>query len=278
MKLPEKLHYDGKNRSIKQLQNLLDNKEYLITDERTIVDSLSPTGKSYLGIAKNPLTKVKKGFGFYGVLLQTDNRQFVQCHVCGLWFRKITDNHLLKHRLGPNEYRKKFGLRKTTSLVPDSVSYEIENRTRLWLSKYLKNPSNKKRYLERLKKAHNRVSIVNKGNKYPNESSKTEEHKNQHNMCEKQLKFRLMEYIKKYKSIPTKSMKGEGSNICNALYARFGSRNLGLKHYKFPTMHKIGNNIELTSINKKYLRYNMLNYDRQKVYDWIVENSPLLKK
>lgn len=39
----------------------------------------SPTGKAYIGIAKEPLMPNKSGYGFEGVLLESSNRKFVQC-------------------------------------------------------------------------------------------------------------------------------------------------------------------------------------------------------
>ena len=109
LNLFKKKYFDMRAVSAKSILKLVKNTKLKITDERTQAYD-SPTGRVYIGIAKKPLAEVKDGFGFKGVLLQTDNRMFIQCHVCGKWLRKIPKQHLEKHNLTKEEYNKLLAL------------------------------------------------------------------------------------------------------------------------------------------------------------------------
>ena len=82
----------------------------------------APSGKAYIGVNKEPLMPVKEGYGFQGVLLQDESRQFVQCHNCGEWFKSITGGHLKTcSGLSGREYKQKYGLYLTKGLISDEV-------------------------------------------------------------------------------------------------------------------------------------------------------------
>lgn len=274
------INYDGKNHSLKKLDKWLTNTKYKITDERVVADSSSPTGKTYIGLAKKPLVKVKQGFGWYGVLAQTDNREFVQCHECGVWFRRLSAGHLeTAHNLTIEKYRKKYGLLVQTGLIADAFSYKKEDSARKVMFENWKDPKFRKKMLAQLKKGWEKSAKTNIGNRHGSDKIYKDEHNNKYALCEKQLGYRIIEYIRKYKFLPTGSIKGEGDNIVHALITRYGSRNLGFRHYGLPTFHKLGIRVEMTAPNGKVLNYNYhrKNYDRDKVYDWMRNNSPNLK-
>ena len=193
---------------------LVRNKKLKITDEKMLETVDSPTGKVYIGVNKRPLQKVKKGYGYRGVLLQTDNRVFVQCHVCGLWMRRIAAKHLKAHKLTKDRYCEKFGLLKTTALVSDELSLSLEERGRKNIMAYNNldavkaskaRQEQRKLAAEKVKKNRNRLVFK-------------DEFANRYGLCEKQLGFRLIEYIRKYKSLPSsRNVKGEGNIIRKAL-------------------------------------------------------------
>lgn len=274
------INYDGKNHSLKKLDSWLKSTKYKITDERVVADNSSPTGKTYIGIAKKPLVKVEKGFGWYGVLAQTDNREFVQCHECGIWFRRLSAGHLEKfHKLSVQEYRKKYGILVQTGLIADAFSYKKEESARKFMFENWKDPKFRAKMIEQLRKGAEKSAKTNKGNKHSTERILKDEHNNKYALCEKQLGYRIVEYIRKYKFLPTGSVKGEGDNIVHALITRYGSRNLGFRHYELPTFHRMGFSVEMTAPNGKVLNYNYHrnNYDREKIYRWICSNTPNLK-
>lgn len=51
-----------------------------------------------------------------GVLVGDDGGERVQCHVCGLLFRRLAP-HVATHLLTPDEYRAEYGLPRTLSLA-----------------------------------------------------------------------------------------------------------------------------------------------------------------
>jgi len=252
----------------KKILELVADQKMKITDERT--DSYdSPTGRVYIGVAKKPLMKVRNGFGYQGILLQTDNRMFIQCHVCGLWFRILSKLHLATHKMNQKQYKKKFGLFSTKALVSDDLSYSLEERA------YKRNevsPNSEKH----LSTARAKAMTAKRGKHQL--LSKNTEWNNRHGLCEKQLGFRLLEYIKTYKSLPSRGQKGEGRSIAKALHRRYDSLNLGFKHYKVPQIFRQGTNVELLAPNNKQIFYNYnKGYDREVVYQWILKNTPYLR-
>lgn len=247
----------------KGILNLLKNRKLKVTDHRTIPYD-SPTGRAFVGVAKKPLREVENGFGFKGVLLQTDNRMFIQCHICGKWIRQLTKRHLQKHKITKDKYKTKFGLMKSTSLVSDELSYSLEKRARIRLEK---NPNS----------LNHLTNIAAKGlaSQKRRKLIHNDEHNNRYGICEKQLGFRLIEYIKKYKDLPSRSIKGEGGIISKALYRRFKSLNQGFKHYGLPTRYRQGSNVELNAPNGKQLFFNYnKDYSKDKIWAWFVQNCP----
>ena len=80
---------------------------------------------------KEPLTKVSKGHGYYGVLLQSEDGQYIQCHVCGKLFKHMS-GHLKTHKLNTKEYRKKFKISLMTALSSESMRWNLKRATMKW--------------------------------------------------------------------------------------------------------------------------------------------------
>lgn len=76
---------------------------------------------------KEPLTKVKKGYGFMGVLCTNKQETHLQCHECGLFFKNL-GVHTKSHSMSADEYRQKYELRRTTGLVPPKVHEAMVRR------------------------------------------------------------------------------------------------------------------------------------------------------
>jgi hypothetical protein len=105
-----------------------------------------------------------------------------------------------------------------------------------------------------------------------------DEHNNRYSICKKQLEYRLLGYIRAYKTLPSRSTKGEGGKICKALFRRFGSLSKAFSFYGLPTLKRYGSTFELLAPNGKVLfaNYNK-NYNRDMVYAWMLENTTVLK-
>ena len=66
---------------------------------------------------KEPLTKFEGGFGYKGVVSYSKDRQQVQCHFCGRFFRNVGIHAKFSHGLHSSEYKVKIGLAQKTALV-----------------------------------------------------------------------------------------------------------------------------------------------------------------
>lgn len=256
--------YENERYPVRKFIKRVNDKALLISDERTLAYD-SPTGKAYIGIAKKPLQEVKNGFGYYGVLIQTDNRTLIQCHECGKWFGQITQPHLEKHKLNRESYNKKFGLLSGTKLVSDSISYIRELIAQ-------KNNANR---------TYNPLEAYNKKERKKIEYKKfigTAEHDNRNAMCEKQLGYRIIEYIRKYKSLPSSWQKGEGDILTHALTRRYKNLQNAFKHYQLPYITRRGSNATITAPNLKSLEFTYgKNYNKEEIYKFMCDNTPSLK-
>ena len=260
---------DGQSHLKKQLRKY----KLKVTDER-VIDYDSPTGKGYVGIAKSPLQKVDKGFGFKGVLMQTDNRALCQCHLCGKWFRVLTRHLTRNHKTNQREYCQEFGLDLEHGLVSDDYSYLRESAAhKLWA-----NPTYRRIHTERLRKQQpNAVRIAVSKETH---NKRTIEQENRYGTCNAQIRFRLIEYIKQYKDLPSRTRKGEGGRICNVLRTRHGSLNKGFESVGLPVRYRAGTAVELKAPNGQQLffNYNKPDYNKQKIYQWMVIHCPILSQ
>lgn len=244
-----------------------------ITDQRVIKYENSPTGKGFVGVAKSPLMPAKKGYGYLGVLLQTDNRTLVMCHECGKWMRYINKTHLESHGLDKKQYCKKYGLFITNGLLSDEMSQSQAERGRQNILKLNReNPE----YAQQIRAEAGRRR---KGQLRSQTGSDTVEYKNRYNTCERQIGYRLIEWVKKYKDLPSRSnKKGDGASISKVLFRRYGSVNNGFQHYGLPVRYRKGTSVELNAPNKKQLFFNYnKNYIPEQVWAWMVKQCPMLE-
>ncbi len=257
------------------IKKALKRRKYLIRDAKVIAYESSPTGKAYIGVNKFPLQPVKEGFGFKGVLLQTENREFIQCHICGKWLQKLGGGHLQKHAITKKDYQKKFSLFLGNGLVSDATSYHYEANGHKKIAKVGNEVNNKN-----LAKSHNKAMIAYKKLRKSNFLKDIIEHQNRYAICEAQLQFRLLSWVKIYKDLPSRSnKKADARRICKAIFRRYGSLNIGFKHFGLPTRYRVGTNVELNSLNGKQLFFNYnKDYNKDIIWDWIKENSPILQQ
>lgn len=66
---------------------------------------------------KEPLRPVIGGFGFVGTIAYDENEEYTQCHICGDLYRHLGKHVAQSHEMNSNEYKEKFGLDKSTSLL-----------------------------------------------------------------------------------------------------------------------------------------------------------------
>lgn len=66
---------------------------------------------------KDPLTPIKKGFGFYGTLAYNEAKTHTQCFICGFFFENLGIHVSKIHGKKARDYRLEYGLGAQTSLV-----------------------------------------------------------------------------------------------------------------------------------------------------------------
>jgi len=190
----------------------------------------SPTGKAYIGIAKKPLMKNSTGFGYQGVLIQTDDRSLVQCCNCGEWLRALPI-HLKKcSKLNASEYKEKYGLNQSTGLISDAQSMA---HTR----SILKNTEQLKQWRKDTGYTPSKETLA-KANKTRKRLGHTAQQMNNYGTCPLQIKARTVEFIKVNKEMPNSSNRGQ--TLYGALIRRFGSFKGAMEEYGLPYRIKGG--------------------------------------
>lgn len=82
---------------------------------------------------KEPLKPVTEGFGFQGTLAQTEDGEFVQCHICGKLAANLGSHVYGAHKMLSAEYKDMFQLAKMTPLCSDVFSRQAKERTLEWM-------------------------------------------------------------------------------------------------------------------------------------------------
>lgn len=148
----------------------------------------SPSGFVNIGKYIPPFEKVKKGFGYIGVVVEDCGSGKLQCHICGEWFG-IFNSHLShKHKLTSNGYRKMFGLSRSTALKSKKV--------RLRQSEVMIELRKGKKYQNAFKR--NNLFAGNRKNK-----QKSIETINKYGVCDLQIIDRVLKLKEKLGKTPT---------------------------------------------------------------------------
>lgn len=99
---------------------------------------------------KEPLKTVSdakgEGYGYMGTLAMSDDREYIQCHICGDLYRALNAHIRLEHTISVPEYKKEFGLSSGTKLIGDSLRYDLQQK-RI----YRGQPEHLKVYVQKLK-------------------------------------------------------------------------------------------------------------------------------
>lgn len=100
------------------------------TDRGTVYDETELTLHNY----KEPLSPIKKGFGYYGTISATIDGKYIQCHICGGLYENLGGHLRGKHQLLGREYKERFGLAFMSALVSEGYRNENTKRSLLWWS------------------------------------------------------------------------------------------------------------------------------------------------
>lgn len=161
---------------------------------------------------KEPLRKVKDGYGYYGTIASNKDRTHIQCHVCGYFFRSLA-SHITKHGINTRDYKEKFQLRLSRSLV--SQKHREEK-----IARYLALPQEeRKKVAERARKA---LKTRKKRVRYSGTYS--QERKNEEGRCADQLIDKIHKLTKKMGRVPTsQEFREHYGGYLNSIRTTFGS-------------------------------------------------------
>lgn len=199
----------------------------------------SPTGKAYIGLAKSPLMPNENGIGFQGVKLQSENRVLIQCYECGEWFKHITSHLVRRHKITSAEYRVKFGFNKNTSLVSDEHSNFLAAKMVETINNVGKRIP-QEILLPLLEKGRKKAI---KNNVY-NVSNNSRQKQNLWGTCPLQLKEAIINYVKRFRKLPTVTSGRTGFTKLGTVKKRFGSLNNAFKECGLPTIHRMKGLVE----------------------------------
>ncbi len=181
MQAPRKVPEDVKSKS--RFRGLL---------KKGVIKSPEDTVPSYYGY-KEPLTPIKDGYGYMGVVCGNKEGTHIQCAICGYYFSYL-GKHLLTHGTNAVEYKERFGLMKTTSLIGEEL-----RRKRIEAQLNVPKALREKRRRHMVK-----LGRMNRGRKYT-EHEKTKyslEKKNKVGLCPDQILERIQSLATKMGRTP----------------------------------------------------------------------------
>ncbi len=177
----------------------------------------SPSGFVNVGKYIPPFEKVKKGFGYMGVIVEDYESGKLQCHICGEWLQMFNSHLAQTHKMTSNEYRKKFGLSISTALRSKKLRL---NQSAVMIKLMKEHPE---RFNNKF--SHNGFG---KGNSYAGNrkgKQKAEETVNKYGVCDLQIMDRILKLRDKLGKTPTliDIKKEYGAGFVGHIHKRYGS-------------------------------------------------------
>lgn len=161
-----------------------------------------------------PFMKFKDGYGYYGVLLESEKTGELQCHLCGSLANNIAKHIYHKHKnISVKQYKEKVGLNLRTPLMSETTRKKIKNNF-LNLTEQKRKEIVKR--LKNLNKNNHRDGKIKPRGKYS-----SQEFQNKFGTCQEQAKTKFWEEYKKWGRIPTVAeMSG---SLRSVVFTRFSS-------------------------------------------------------
>ena len=192
-----------------------------------------------------PLTRLKEGFGYEGVILKEKETGKLQCHVCGKFFEFLSGHIFKGHKLKLEAYKKKFGLPLKYPLCSKSMSMRLSEQFHEKFDRLLKNLTMK--------------GVSNNSKKRQINAAYGQANpawKNIHGSCDEQLKNRFLNVADIVERTPSKSdLRKHDKGLDEKIARRFGSFNKfkRLQGYSENThSKKISATFLLTALRKFY--------------------------
>lgn len=145
-----------------------------------------------IDIYKDPLTENKGGFGYMGCLMQTKEKDKLQCHICGKMYGHLGYHIKTTHKTNSKDYREKYGLSANTSLLASTTREKL-------LKAYLDIPEKTRDAWRAKGQAALRKNLgVNKGG-----YKWSLEYKNKNGSCPDQILDQIKKFHDKHNRVPS---------------------------------------------------------------------------
>lgn len=170
---------------------------------------------------KEPLKKIKNGHGYYGVILSNKEGTKIQCHICGELYAELQAHVRQHHKVPVREYKEKYELAFTTSLVSEQIRTDRKIQTINWLNSMSADEKKKMREQQRKNWLAWRKKKTQR-----NQPKQTLETKNKRGTCPDQLLAKINEVAKAIGHSPTKNDfidYWKSQKYVHIIYKTFGS-------------------------------------------------------
>lgn len=152
---------------------------------------------------KEPLKKIEKksGYGYYGCLMATADGTKVQCHFCGKLFTSVSSHARQAHDISTREYKDKYQLAYTTSLVSEKERSRMKDITLNWLTSMTDEQKEEFKRIQKVRFAEYKKKRLENGWIQPKIQLET---KNKRGTCPDQLLAKIKECAVATKKSPSK--------------------------------------------------------------------------
>lgn len=179
---------------------------------------------------KEPLTKIKDGYGWYGTIAITTNGSQIQCHICGKLVEALPGHIYNTHKINTKAYKEKFGLGYGSALVSENIRIREKQRTLNFLKTLTDHEKKayRQRQVQRLKDNRHKMK--------PHGYKKTLEHMNKDGSCPDQTLDQIKKVYEKVGHVPSKKEfidEMDGQRYVHLIYKHFGSWNKAIEMCKF---------------------------------------------
>lgn len=191
---------------------------------------------------KEPLKAIekRKGYGFYGTLAMTDDKQYVQCHICGHLFENV-GGHLRIHKITAPDYKDRFELSQSTALVSEPVRERLQRQAVKIFDGKLP---------EHLVEYNRKVQSGEIKHTLPKRRTKSLEWRNKNGLCPDQVLDKIREHADELGRTPS----------LDEFQKRFGGKYIGSINFQHGSWLKAVAKLDMVSAkaNKEYTREDLI--------------------
>lgn len=93
-----------------------------------LTETLTVLYEDYKEPLKTVVQAKGEGYGYMGTVAMSEDREYIQCHICGDLFRSLSGHIRLEHKVSMREYKEDYGLSATNVLIGESLRYDLQQQ------------------------------------------------------------------------------------------------------------------------------------------------------